>query len=102
MQEFRIHFKTELTDDVKGARDWYDARAQGLGGEFYRAVRVAIAEVSRAPMAYQEIYKNYRKKFLSRFPYVLYFSVSADEIVFFGLFHCSRDPKKSFLSIEER
>ena len=38
-------------DDIEAAAEWYNDRRAGLGGEFVRAVRAALAGVARPPAA---------------------------------------------------
>ena len=44
------------------------------------------------PQNRSEIYCEFRRRLLRRFPYSIYYRVIGFEVVIFGLFHCARDP----------
>lgn len=44
----RLHLRKAARADIAEAFRWYEARSAGLGFEFLRAVRVALAGIERA------------------------------------------------------
>lgn len=48
----------------------------GLKQEFFRMVYACANELSRNALLYQEVYGNVRRRFLRRFPYVIYFRIN--------------------------
>ncbi len=89
---YQPKLRPELLDDVAEAFAWYQGRAAGLGHEFLRMYFAAIAGVARNPLLFQVVYADFRRILLRRFPYVLYYRLERDTIVFFLLFHCARNP----------
>ena len=45
----RLFLRKPARADIAEAFQWYEARSTGLGFEFLRAVRVALAGIERAP-----------------------------------------------------
>ena len=82
------------TDIVEAAR-WYEEQAEGLGADFLRAVDLAVATIQHNPLQYQQMYDRVRRARLRRFPYVVIYYVSDDEIVIVSCIHGRRDPESS-------
>ena len=72
---------------------WYEARRQGLGDEFAAAVDESIARIVANPFAYQRAHGETRRAVLRRFPYAIYFRVSARDIIVLGV-HGRQDPSR--------
>jgi hypothetical protein len=82
-----------LLDEAADAYEWYESRAPGLGNEFLSAFYGAIAKIQPDPEFFRIIYSDYRRIYLKRFPYFLYYHLEGDTIAFLLLFHCSRNPR---------
>ena len=66
----------------------------GLGFEFLRAVRVALAGIERAPEQYPLALDDIRKALLPRFPYVVYFVIHSRGLSVIAVMHGRRDPRR--------
>jgi plasmid stabilization system protein ParE len=88
-----IRFRAELLDEVAEAYGWYEERGAGLGDEFLRAFYAAVSKIQRQPTLFRAVYSDFRRLFLRRFPYFLYYRIEQDTIVFILLFHCARHPR---------
>ena len=77
--------------DLLKARDWYDTQRFGLGNEFMFAVDACFANVEAMPDAFVVVHGKVRRALLKKFPYVVLFRVSAEEILIVGCLHTSRD-----------
>ena len=64
----RLFLRKAARADIAEAFQWYDARSTGLGFEFLRAVRVALAGIERAPEQYPLALDDIRKALVPRFP----------------------------------
>jgi plasmid stabilization system protein ParE len=91
--KYRVRLRPELLDDVSEAYAWYEERANGLGDEFLRAFYAAIARIQRNPTLFRKAYSEFRRLFLRRFPFFLYYRIEDETIVFILLFHCARNPR---------
>jgi len=80
--------------DVQAAFDWYEERAAGLGHEFLRAIDVCYATIERSPELYPVVYRGLRRALLRRFPYAVYYVITADTIQIAGCVHGRRHPRR--------
>jgi plasmid stabilization system protein ParE len=99
---YALRFLPELEEDVLSGYAWYEARAEGLGEEFLRAFYACANEISRDPLLYLKMHRDFRRRLLRRFPYALYYKIEDEEIIVFGLFHCARDPQILEAKLEKR
>ena len=90
---FSLHFLPEVEEDVSAGYTWYEGKSTGLGEEFLRSFYAASGEILPNPNIYQKVYQDFRRCLLRRFPYAIYFLISEDQIIIFGLIHCARDPR---------
>jgi len=90
---YTIKFLPSVENDALNAHFWYEKKSKGLGEEFLRVFYANANELTRNPLIYRRIYKNFRRRLLRRFPYAIYFLVNNEEIVVHALFHTARDPK---------
>jgi plasmid stabilization system protein ParE len=89
---YELLFKAEAEADIQEAFEWYEARADGLGADFLRAVDAALENILRHPRAYQVLFRSARHANLNRFPYGMYFVIRENDIVIVACVHKSRDP----------
>lgn len=99
---FDILFAPEVEDDLIGVYRWYEEKSSGLGEDFLRVFYSSASEISRTPLFYRQVYEDFRRCLLRRFPYAVYFKIREEEIIVYGVFHCARDPKTISSKIKER
>jgi plasmid stabilization system protein ParE len=90
----RLFVRREARADIAEAFRWYEARSVGLGHEFLRAVRVALAGVQREPERYPVAVDDIRKARVARFPYVAYYVVFPTRISVIAVMHGRRSPRR--------
>ena len=90
----KIRFRSEAESDVVLAREWYDAQRLGLGDEFVLALEHVIDLVSELPEAFPEIAVGLRRALLGRFPYAVYYHLSADFVDVIACLHTRRSPSR--------
>jgi plasmid stabilization system protein ParE len=88
----RFSFHAGAVEDLSEARDWYEDQRPGLSLEFERAVDAGLERIATSPEAYAEVEPRIRRYVLSRFPYALFYRVSAGVIEVLAVFHHRRDP----------
>lgn len=59
----RLYLRKAARADVAEAFRWYEGRSTGLGFEFLRAIRVALAGIERAPRSTQSRSTTSRRPF---------------------------------------
>ena len=87
-----LSFKREAEADIHEAFEWYEARSEGLGAEFLRAVDYALASIQRNPLGYQIIYRSMRRAVVHRFPYIVLYIVREQDIAILACVDSRRDP----------
>ncbi len=90
----RIVFRPEAETELAEAVDWHEARSQGLGAEFLRALDAVLAQVQRHPTLYPIVFGNARRATLRRFPYSVIYVVRDDELLIAACIHSRRDPSR--------
>ena len=76
-----VVFRPQAEDDVLAVRAWYEARRAGLGKEFGQAVDALVSRILENPFLFQRVQLETRRAVLSRFPYVIYFRATDDQLV---------------------
>ena len=71
---------------------WYDERAVGLGAEFLRSFEAACAQIERQPRAAPQVFLDFRRKLLRKFPYGVFYVIDGEYIVVAAVFHLARPP----------
>lgn len=90
----QVIFIPEADDDVAEAYRWYENQEPGLGEEFLRCLEARILTIQRQPEIYRVAVDEFRRAFLRRFPYEIFYEPTREAIVIYSVFHCSQNPKK--------
>jgi plasmid stabilization system protein ParE len=90
----RVIFTSEADDDIAEAYNWYEGREPGLGEEFLRCLEARILTIQRQPEIYRVAVDEFRRAFMRRFPYEIFYEPADDAIVIYSIFHCSQNPQK--------
>jgi toxin ParE1/3/4 len=91
---YRLLVRPEAEIEVQEAAQWYEAHERGLGREFLRAFRAAMAPLRRNPLLYQRIEVEARRVLLRRFPYSVIYEIHGSDVVILACMHCARDPQE--------
>jgi plasmid stabilization system protein ParE len=84
----------EAQQDVDDAYCWYEIRRLGLGEEFLDCVDACIQAICRMPELYAKVHDEYRRAFVRRFPYAIFYEYNGREVIVYSVFHMSQNPKK--------
>ncbi|MEX0892763.1 MAG: type II toxin-antitoxin system RelE/ParE family toxin, partial [Gemmatimonadota bacterium] len=87
-----VLFRAEALEDVHAAQAWYDGRRPGLGAEFTDSLSNLLAQIVSFPDSFPLISDQHRRALLGRFPYVLYYSRSSDQIEVLACLHTRQEP----------
>lgn len=90
----QVIFTAEADDDMAEAYAWYEAREPGLGEEFLRCVEARLRTIQRHPELYRVAVDEFRRAYVRRFPYEIFYEPTRERIVVYSVFHCSQDPAK--------
>ena len=89
----RVIIRPEAKRDLREAKKWYRNISRELGDDFVRRVDEAIALAKERPLAFQVVYRTFRRILLHRFPYALFYHAGEDRIVVVAVLHQARDPE---------
>ena len=85
--------RPEAEADVVTARAWYERQREGLGAAFLLCVEEVLDHIARTPELYPVVYQEVRRAFTRRFPYAVYYRLTANDVVVLGILHTRRDPQ---------
>jgi plasmid stabilization system protein ParE len=88
-----IWISSEANQDIQNAVDYYDNAQTGLGNDFLKDLESQI-EILKINPHFQLRYDNIRCLPLSRFPYLIHFSVESEAVLIWAIFHMSRNPSR--------
>lgn len=78
--------------DTLDAASWYEEQRSGLGAGFLDAVEQLTHRISETPLQFPVVYREVRRGLTRRFPYGIYFRVSAEAIRVIAVLHLVRHP----------
>jgi plasmid stabilization system protein ParE len=75
---YKLEIRPDALSDIDGAAAWYEEREAGLGSDFARTVKSAIATLQTNPLAQKlrNRRRNVRWILTSRFPYKIVYHVN--------------------------
>ena len=89
-----IFVKPRAELDLFKAFSFYDEQSSGLGEEFVLCVDAKLEFINRHPKACPEMYKDFRRGLISRFPFGIYYKIEGKRIVVFAVLDLRQDPEK--------
>ena len=88
--------------DLEEIVDWYETQKKDLGIEFADVANKGVKRIGKNPFLFNCVYKNFRRSFVEKFPYKIYYSIVKNKILIIGIFHNSRDTKTIFNFLKKR
>jgi mRNA-degrading endonuclease RelE of RelBE toxin-antitoxin system len=90
---YSVHYFDEVEKDIAEAKKWYAEQQDGLDVRFVTAVKAAITNIVKIPLAYAIRYRNVRIAHTKIFPYNVHFYVdeSKAQVVITGIIHNKRN-----------
>ena len=76
------------------AAGWYAARGPGLGTAFLDETTRVLQVLAESPEHYPIVEDSIRKAILHRFPYVILYRSTNEEVVVISCFHTRRNPRE--------
>lgn len=89
-----LRYTDRSKDDVELAIAWYERQRRGLGFDFLDCVEASLKNVIECPQMYQIRYSNFRGCPIRRFPFSIFYTIEANEIVVHSVFDNRQDPMK--------
>jgi plasmid stabilization system protein ParE len=88
-----IRFTPEADTELTEARRWYSHKRQDLDLEFMQCIDDVLARVVSNPYSFPVVYRHLRSAVVRRFPFVVLYEVTANEIQVIAVFHSRRNPE---------
>jgi plasmid stabilization system protein ParE len=89
--KWRLVIRPRAETDLREAQDWYDSQRAGLGEEFVAEIEAALRALVRDPQRYTVYYRGFRRVFVRRFPYKLFYRLEDDRVIVSRILHARRD-----------
>ena len=89
--KFAVRFRKEVPDDIAEACRWYEERKCRLGQQFIAKVKETLARVAQSPTAYASGARGVRSARLRRFPYIVHYRFTGQEVVVLAVMYGGRD-----------
>ena len=80
-QEVNSRFRNAAEADVGDAFGWYREQRPELGEAFLEALDQCVEAIERNPEAFAKVHAEIRRALLRRFPYCVYYIITAQEVV---------------------
>ncbi len=85
-------FHPLFDEDVIGFATWYETKEPGLGIDFTHCIESAIHELLGDPERRSDRHYGLRYWPVERFPHVILYDLTDDEVLLFGVLHPSQEP----------
>ncbi|MEQ1831196.1 MAG: hypothetical protein ABL921_34940, partial [Pirellula sp.] len=72
--------------------DWYEAKTIGLGVDFTLRIECGIDELLGDPERRPSIHYGFRYWPIHRFPHLILYDLTLEEVLVFGVMHPSQEP----------
>ncbi len=80
-----VRFVDDVYLDLRSARDWYDGKLDGLGGEFVELFFTIARSLPTVSLHHSIDETGYRPTRMPRFTAVIYYDLTESEIVVVGV-----------------
>lgn len=88
-----IRFTPEADAELTEARHWYSHHRQDLDLEFMQCIDDVLAQVVSNPRFFPVVYRNLRRAVVRRFPFAVFYEITANGIQIVAVFHSRRNPE---------
>jgi len=91
---YRLILKPEAEKDFDDAIAWYETQQKGLGEGFISKLDNLFFIIVRNPKLFQVFHRQYRRAFLTRFPYAVFYLVDEmnKQVTIYAILHTHRNP----------
>lgn len=97
---YLLIIKEEAHVDIGNAYKYYEGKQIGLGEKFLQALVKRFNDLSQHPTHYSFIEENAKRIFrdvkLEKFPYVIVYEISNEEVIVYAVFNVHQNPAKKF------
>jgi len=88
-----VQFDPDAREEFLEAVQYYESCQKGLGRRFHFIVQSSIKKISENPFMFRVLKVPFRRFLLSKFPYMIIYSIEPDHIRIMAIAHCKRKPE---------
>jgi toxin ParE1/3/4 len=85
----RVYIGKRAHKQLNEIYEWYENEKEGLGELFFEEFENVLHTIAQQPMAGIEFRVKKRKVLVRKFPYKVFYSVSANALTILAIFHSS-------------
>jgi toxin ParE1/3/4 len=89
-----LFYTDKSKDDVELAFTWYEKQQKGLGVQFLDSIEASLNNILNFPEMYEVCHSNFRRCVIPRFPFSIFYTIEAYQIVIHAVFNNRQDPQK--------
>jgi plasmid stabilization system protein ParE len=90
----KVQILPSATEDLKKGRDFYDKQGEGLGQYFLDSLFADIDSLTLYG-GIHSVHWGYHRMLSRRFPYAIYYRLSANIVVVWRVLDCRRHPART-------
>jgi plasmid stabilization system protein ParE len=87
-----IRFLRAARNEFYQAAAWYEKQQPNLGNDFILEIERCLGVIAEQPERFATVHQDIRRMTAKRFPYSVYFRVTAQSILVLAVFHSRRAP----------
>jgi toxin ParE1/3/4 len=88
-----LHIRREAEADISEAFAYYESCRPNLGADFLLCLEASFSRIQRSPGHYQRVYKHVHRALIPRFPFGIYYTVMALDVIVLAVLHARRNPQ---------
>ena len=88
----RIRISEDAFADLDEGFWFYEEQEAGIGDYFATTLRSEIEELRITGGIHRQVYRDYHRVLSRVFPYAIFYTLSQDEVIVWGVIDCRRDP----------
>ena len=87
---WQVRVRPEAELDLLVSAGWYEDQRAGLGEEYLDDMARLIASLADNALLYPEVFAGVRRAFAKRFPYVVTYQLTTDQVIVISALHMRR------------
>ena len=95
--KIRLHEQARL--DIQRGISFYEAQSSGLGNYFQSEIIAAIDSLGFFP-AMHPMVRGYRRMFVGKFPFAIYYKITADAVIVFSIPYARMNPDTANVQLD--
>lgn len=89
----KIRIEEEAFRDLDDGYWFYEEQESGIGDYFASTLRAEIDELIVTGGIHRKVFRDYHRVLSRVFPYAIFYTMTDEEIVVWGVVDCRRDPE---------